>query len=99
MALKIYWSKKAADRFEEITSYLLEEWGEKSTGIFIKKVFHLMEILGYFPEIGSIENKKLNIRGFIVVKQITLFYKITDKKIILLNFYDNRQKPKRKKHL
>jgi hypothetical protein len=53
--------------------------------------------LAEFPEIGSLENKEYGIRGFVIVKQITIFYQIRDNTIILLNFYDNRQQPKKER--
>ena len=43
------------------------------------------------PFLGSIENKSENIRGFVLVKQITVFYRVDDDRITLLNFYDNRK--------
>jgi hypothetical protein len=64
----------------------------------VKKVYDFLDILIEFPEIGSIEHAEKNIRGFVIVKQLTLFYKITEDKIILLNFFDNRQSPERKKY-
>jgi len=36
--------------------------------------------------------------NFVIVKQITLFYKISQNKIILLNFFDNRMDPQKKKY-
>jgi len=64
----------------------------------VKKVYDFLDILIEFQEIGSLEHVERNIRGFVIVKQITLFYKIKDDKIILLNFFDNRQHPKRKRY-
>ncbi len=98
MALDIYWSKRADKKFDKIIGYLDEEWGEAVTKAFVKKVYDFIDILIEFPEIGSIEHAERNIRGFVIVKQLTLFYKIQDDKIILLNFFDNRQNPKRKKY-
>jgi hypothetical protein len=57
-----------------------------------------LDLLTEFPEVGTLENNDLNIRGFVIVKQLTIFYQIHDNEIILLNFYDNRQKPKNKKY-
>jgi plasmid stabilization system protein ParE len=98
MALEIYWSKKADKRFDEILVYLESEYGEPTTNKFVKKVFDFIELLSEFPELGSIENKKHNIRGFVLFKQITIFYQIRGNKIILLNFYNNRQNPKKTKY-
>jgi plasmid stabilization system protein ParE len=98
MALEIFWSKRADKRFDKIIEYLEDEWGEHTTSLFVKKVYDFLDILSEFPEIGTIENKELNIRGFVIVKQLTIFYQVRENKIILLNFYDNRQKPKAKRY-
>jgi plasmid stabilization system protein ParE len=97
MALEIFWSKRADNKFDKILDYLNSEWGERVTSAFVKKVYDFLDILVEFPEIGTLENTKRNIRGFVIVKQITLFYKLSGDNIILLNFFDNRQNPKRKK--
>ena len=97
MALELVWSKRATQKFDQINTYLIEEWGEQSAKQFIGKVFTFLEILSEFPEIGSIENKEKSIRGFTVVKQVNVFYRIKNDKIILLVFFDNRQNPKKKK--
>jgi len=98
MALTIYWSKRADSKFDRIIEFIHNEWGETVTKAFVKKVYDFLDILEEFPEIGALENKERNIRGFVIVRQLTLFYKIQDNKIILLNFFDNRMNPKRKKY-
>jgi len=98
MALRIFWSKRADIKFDNILGYLTVEWGEKVTSAFVKKVYDFLDILIEFPEIGSLENSERGIRGFVIVKQITIFYKVSGNKIILLNFFDNRQGPKKKKY-
>jgi plasmid stabilization system protein ParE len=97
MALKIVWSKKASIKFDQIISYLIEEWGEKSAKQFISRVFDFLEILSEFPEIGSVENKEKNIRGFTIVKQVNIYYRIKGDSIILIYFFDTRQNPKKKR--
>ena len=97
MALKIYWSKKADKKFDNILNYLVENWGEKVTSNFVKKVFDFLDILIQFPEIGTVELEEKNIRGFIIVKQITIFYTIRNDKIILLDFFDNRSNSNKKR--
>jgi plasmid stabilization system protein ParE len=75
---------------------LQEEWGETVVKAFVKKVYDFLDILQEFPEIGTLENAERNIRGFAIVRQLTLFYKIQGNKIILLNFFDNRMKSPKK---
>ena len=96
MALEIYWSKRADRKFDQIHEFLLNEWGENVARAFTRKVYDFLDILSEFPEIGTIENKEKEIRGFTIVKQVNLFYRIKGKKIILLTFFDNRQNPKKK---
>jgi len=98
MALRIFWSKKADKKFDNILDYLSAEWGEKVTSAFVKKVYDFLDVLIDFPEIGSVENTERGIRGFVIVKQITIFYKISGNRIIILNFFDNRQGLRRKKY-
>ena len=98
MALGIFWSKRADKKFDNILDRLSREWGEKVTSAFVKKVYDFLDILNEFPEIGSLENAEKGIHGFVIVKQITIFYKISGSKIILLNFFDNRQGQKKKKY-
>ncbi len=97
MALEIYWSKRAVKKFDHIQGYLFKEWGESVAKAFTKKVYDFLDILSEFPEIGSIENKEKEIRGFTIVKQVSLFYRIKENRIILLTFFDNRQNPKKKR--
>ena len=99
MALNIFWSKHADKSFDSIITWLQSNWGEHSVSLFVKKVYEFLEIITEFPEIGSIENTDLNIRGFVIVKQITIFYQVRNEKIIILNFYDNRQRPESKKFI
>jgi len=98
MALTIYWSKLADKKFDIIIDYLKQEWGEAVTKAFVRKVYDFLDILLEFPEIGSVENAERNIRAFVIVKQLTIYYKINEDRIILLNFFDNRQNPKLKKY-
>jgi plasmid stabilization system protein ParE len=97
MALKVVWSKRASTRFDQIIDYLQEEWGNQSVKIFVRKVFELADTLAEYPELGSVENAEKGIRGFTIVKQINLFYKVTDDTIILLHFFDNRKHPSKKR--
>jgi plasmid stabilization system protein ParE len=96
MALKIFWTIRASKNFDIILEYLEVEWGDQVTRRFIKDVYDFLELLVEFPEIGSIENKEKGIRGFTLIKQINIFYRITAEKIIILGLFDNRQNPSKK---
>ena len=99
MAGVVKWSRQADESFDNIIQYLTDEWGEKVTKAFVKRTFEFLDLPGDFPEIGSIENSEKQIRGFVLLKQLTVFYKVKNKSIVILNFYDNRQRPKRRRYL
>jgi plasmid stabilization system protein ParE len=73
---------------------LEKNWGLNSASKFVNSIFNFIEVVCVFPEIGTIEHSELNIRGFVVVKQITIFYQIRKNKVVILSLYDNRQRPK-----
>lgn len=93
MALEIHWTKRADEKFDKILEYLLNQWSDRVTISFVLNVYDLIDTLAEFPEIGTIENKEKGIRGFTVVKQINIFYKVNGDKLIILDFFDNRQAP------
>lgn len=96
MALEIVWTTRAERKFDSLLEYLLEEWGEQVTKNFARKVYSFLDLLSEFPSLGSLENEEKGIRGFTIVKQVNLFYTIRGDKIVLLNFFDNRQNPEKK---
>ena len=98
MAKEIKWSKHADKKYDKILEYLSEKWGENVTKAFVKRTYEFLDLLVEFPEIGSIENPDRQIRGFVLIKQLTIFYKIKGNTIVILNFYDNRQRPKRRRY-
>jgi plasmid stabilization system protein ParE len=96
MALEVFWTKRALNDFDKILEYLEQEFGEAATKTFAIKVHNFIDNLRDFPELGSIQNAEKQVRGFVIVKQVTIFYRIFDNRIHILNLFDNRQKPKRK---
>jgi plasmid stabilization system protein ParE len=96
MALNIRWTTRADVKLDHLIIYLESEWGKSVVNAFMKKLYDFLEILSEFPEIGSMQYPEKNIRGFSLTKQISIFYKIDENQIILLDLFDNRSDPKRK---
>lgn len=96
MALKIFWNKRALNSFNNILEYLEKDFGEISTKTFAIKVHNFVNNLQDFPELGTVQNSEKQIRGFVIVKQVTIFYRIYDDHIRILNLFDNRLDPKKK---
>ena len=97
MAKKIVWTKRANSKFNKIIDYLEREWGLKVTQNFVKKTYDIIELISDQSDLGTLENSEKNIRGFLLTKHNRLFYRVTAKEIILLNFFDTRSSSKRKR--
>lgn len=96
MAFKIILTRRAEEKLEAIIDYLQKEWGEKIVVGFLEKFYSVLDLLSEFPQIGTVEAKKRNIRGFLVTPHTRLFYRIEKDKIIVLNLFDNKQHPSKK---
>lgn len=99
MAYKIIWTPRAEKNFSDIESYLQKKWNTHVILTFIDKVDHLLQIISNNPDIFPEINKKNKVRRCVVVKQVSLFYKINEnqKQVDLLTFWDTRQNPKKLK--
>ena len=97
MAREVVWTKRAYRNFNQIIDYPEEDWGKKVTKDFVKKSYKMIELIRSYPQLGSVENKEKNVYGFLITSHNRLFYRFSEKEIILLNFFDTRQGVKRVK--
>jgi plasmid stabilization system protein ParE len=98
MVKTIIWNRRASNSFNSIIQYLQNEWGDRVTRNFVVRTYEIIDLLAANPEMGVVEHFEKQIRGFVITKHNTLFYRIEDNKLILLNFFDNRQDPKKKSY-
>jgi plasmid stabilization system protein ParE len=96
MALTIRWSTRADIKLDQLIIYLETEWGENVVKAFMRKLYDFLEILSEFPEIGSMQYPDKQIRGFALTKQVSIFYRVDDNQIVLLDIFDNRSDPAKK---
>ena len=96
MALNIQWSTRADIKLDQLIIYLETEWGETVVKAFMRKLYDFLELLSEFPEIGSMQYPEKRIRGFTLTKQVSIFYRVDEDQIVLLDFFDNRSDPKKK---
>lgn len=82
MAKTIVWNRRASNNFNSIIKYLPGEWGDNVTRDFVRRTFRLIDLLAINPEMGSIEHFEKQIRGIVITKHNTLFYRIEDRKLI-----------------
>jgi plasmid stabilization system protein ParE len=74
--MKISFTKRAEKNYRSIKEYITNEWGEKVAGAFEQKTIDFLDLLEDFPEIGVVEVIEKQIRGFQLIKQTRVFYRI-----------------------
>lgn len=89
----IVWSEPAKEEYWQNIDYLLENWTEKQAENFIDAVYRILNLIGNNPKTFALTEYK-NIRSALIVKQITLYYRITNNNTIeLVHFWNNYQNP------
>ena len=94
MAFKIIWTAKAQNDRIEILQYWIDR--NKST-LFATKLNEIfnecVELLSQYPNLGKKTDMK-QVRAYIV-KDYFIFYKITEKTIVIVSIFDARQNPRK----
>lgn len=96
MDLKIRQTKRASESFHKTVEYIEQEWSIRSAQKFVVRVDKFLKVLKKQPDIGKLELEEKGIRGFVISRHNTVFYRIKEETIILLKFFDNRQNPNKK---
>ena len=94
--MRVVWTKTAQKRLQEILVYIQEEFGDNAKQQFRSRTMDFTMILQEFPEMGTLEIKAKNLRGFQLTKQTRVYYRIKGEQITILTFFDSRQDPKKR---
>jgi hypothetical protein len=78
--------------YTKTLEYLYEEWTEKELKAFIHRTEQVLKYIGANPLLYPF-SKKNSSHKCVVVKQVSLFYRVKGNYIELLIFWDNRQDP------
>lgn len=90
---KIFWSDLAKEDYWNNIDYLLNEWTAVEASNFINTVDEYLNIISKKPK-TFIVTKYKNTHAVPIIPQITLFYRIVDKKNIeLIRFWNNAKNP------
>ena len=88
----VIWSPKARLTYYQILEYLIENWSFKELEAFIDRTVEVINFICSNPLLYPYSIKS-DTHKCVVVKQISLFYKLKGNEIDLLLFWDNRQDP------
>jgi plasmid stabilization system protein ParE len=93
MTFEVVFTKRAENDFDSILNYIKTDFGSKPAEQFKNLIVEFAKILESFPEIGTLEVEKKGIRGSVIHKRLKVFYRIKNKRVIILRLFDTRQSP------
>lgn len=94
MSFKEIWTDEARFTFNKIVLNFSQFSSAKRTTEFIDRVAEVIHYLRENPEMYEVSDRRKEIRRCVVVPEISLYYKLEQQTIVLLNFWDNRSDPK-----
>ena len=98
MAYKIILKKRFTNKLIKLLAYLEQEWSYKTAAGFLKKIEYRIQQLSGQPLTGIASEKIDSVRSVFITRHNRLYYKVKGKKVIVLNMYDTRMNPKKRKY-
>ena len=95
MVKEIIWTPEAERSFEQILSYLQKFWTNRELINFIRKTEEITTHISRHP-LAYRKAGKEDVREAIITKHNILLYRVAEKIIYILYFWDTRKNPKRK---
>ncbi|GHT20863.1 hypothetical protein AGMMS4957_08840 [Bacteroidia bacterium] len=99
MALEIKWLPDAQKDLAAIYDYLEQNYTEREINRFFDKLEHALSNIAIFPYMYRQSKFGQAIRQCVLIKQISLIYRIKEDRIEILLLFDNRQNPNRLEYL
>lgn len=90
MELEIKWSQKALDNYIIILQRIQQHFGDISAKKFQSRFQDILILLAKFPELGTLQDKTFGLRGMILYRRTSIFYKTTNTTLQIINVIDNR---------
>ena len=88
---KVNFSETAVKNLEDIKFYLISKQSERVYENFKTKLSENISLIATNPEAFPKSNK--NIYKCVLIKQVTIFYRLNSTEIQILSLFDTRQNP------
>lgn len=98
MAYQIILKKRFTNKLVKLLTYLEQEWSHKVATNFLQKIDLRIQQLTRQPLTGISSERVEGVRSVFITRHNRLYYKVKGKKVIVLNMYDTRMNPKKKKY-
>ena len=93
MRYTLRFTPEAEDTYDSLSSQLMERWGERFVLKFEGRVSKALDTLSKTPFLYPVAIGKTQVRKCIVHKNCSILYKVDDRVVTVICFWDNRQEP------
>ncbi|MFI5136982.1 MAG: type II toxin-antitoxin system RelE/ParE family toxin [Sphingobacteriales bacterium] len=93
MSLQIFYTPRSKETLESVYNFIQNKFGINSADRFVARAETIVSLIAENPFMYKASSIDKNVRIALLSKQTSLFYRITDRSIHLLFFWDNRQEP------
>ena len=91
--LEVVWSEESAKQTDEIIRYLEKKWSSKAATDFLDTLANFEDIVSCFPELYPLSGSLKGFRKAVIVKQVSVVYRVDENKIKVHTLFINRQDP------
>lgn len=91
MIYTLVFGSETGSTYKAIIAQLYERWSEKTVLQFEVKVKNHLNIISQNPYLYQIVDENLQLRKCVVHKNCSILYKIYEKEVLIVCFWDNRQ--------
>jgi plasmid stabilization system protein ParE len=92
----VIWSPAARITYYQILEYLLEKWTAKELEAFIDRTEEVINHICLNPLLYPY-SRESDTHKCVLVRQVSLFYRVKTNAVELLVFWDNRQDPAKRR--
>lgn len=96
--MKVRWNKQSKEQLRETARYIRQTYGQKVKDDFMQEVRHTNDLLADNPHLGPKEeflaDLPIHYRSIVVRRLNKIVYRIVDKRIEVVAFWDCRREPK-----
>lgn len=93
--MKVIWTRKAYNSFNDIVDYLLEFWNAEIASSFVDLVDHTILLIVKNPGMFKVSEYDEISRAAFLTKHTTMFYRIWDNTIEIEYFWGNFDNPEK----
>lgn len=95
--MKVRWNKQSKEQLRETAHYIRQAFGQKAKDEFMQEVRHTNALLADNPHLGPTEallaDLPIHYRSIVVRSLNKIVYRIVDKRIEVVAFWDCRREP------